>query len=350
MDIRPRPAYEALKEKKLFKSTNIILLALILALMCTAANAAALYSPGRNTTDLEILFPSGGFLGGFDVLPNGNYLINDGHTIREVSASGQPDRALYTYTNSVYGSFVRYNPSDGNVYFGESEYGNIRAFTYSDPSDVALVTTIANNFDMDFRDGQPYVVASNSSWTQSMIYLVGSSTNNLIASCSGPSGPMAFDIVGNLIYIPASYDVTTQILKWSSAQIDGAIGPTALAAADATALATVEAGYGSAFNSTGGLMFTNNNVAPGAIQVYSGGTVNPFATFVEPGAQYPFISMVRENPATGAISAVVSYTDANGISHTVISSMAVPEPSSLLALGSLIGLVSSVGLLRGRRK
>lgn len=330
------------------KSASIILLALFLALACTTSNAAALYAPGLNTIDLQISVPSGGFVSGFDVLPGGNYLINDGRTIREISPSGGPDRVLYTSAAAVYGSFARYNPSDGKVYFGESSNGSIRAFSYSNPDDVAPVTTLANNFDMDFRGGQPYVVASNGSWTQSQIYLVGGSTNDLIATCGGPSGPVAFDGAGNLIYIPASYDVTTQILEWSSAQIAGAIGPTSLAGTDAAALATVEAGYGSAFNSAGGLMFTNNTL--GAIQTYKDGAVSTFATFVEPGGKFPFISLARENPATGAISALVSWSDANWVSHTVISSMAIPEPSSLLALCSLIGLAGSAKLLRRPRK
>lgn len=330
------------------KPTNIILLALLLALACSAAQAVALYSPGLNTVDIEISFPSGGFAGGFDVLPNGNYLINDGRSIREISRSGQPDRALYTFESALFSSFVRYNPSNGKVYFGESSNGVISAFTYSDPSDVAYVTTIENNFDMDFRDGQPYVVASNSSWTQSLIYLVGNSANDLVASCVGPSGPMAFDAAGNLVYIPASYDVTTQILQWSSAQITGAIGPTSLTGANAAPLATIEGSFGSAFNSAGELMFTNSSIAPAAIQLYSGGTPTNFATFV--GGSYPFISMARENSATGAVCAVVSYTDADGIYRTVISQMAIPEPSSMLALCSLIGLVGSAKLLGKPRK
>lgn len=334
----------------MYKTTNIILLALLVALACATANAAALYAPGFNTTDIEVSMQEWSFVSGFDALPNGNYLLNDGRAIREISASGQPDRVLYTFAAPVYGSFVRYNAANHRVYFGESSNGDIRAFSYGNPDDVAIVTTIANNFDMDFRYGQPYVVASNSSWTQSLIYLVGSSANDLIASCSGPTGPMSFDSAGNLVYIPASYDATTQILSWSGAQITGAIGPTALARASATTLATVEAGYGSALNSAGGLMFTNNGLAPAAIQVYSGGALTTLATFVVPDAQYPFVSMVRENRATGVISAVMSWTDANSVSHTVISSMAVPEPSSLLALCSLIGLVGSAGLLRGRRK
>jgi hypothetical protein len=331
----------------LYKSTSIILLALLLALACVTANAAALYSPGLNTIDIALSFPSGGFVGGFDVLPNGNYLINDGRNIREISRTGQPDTTLYTFTSSVYGSFVRYNPSNGKVYFGESSNGVISAFTYTNPSDVAAITTIANNFDIDFRNGLPYAVGCDSSWSHSSIYLIGGSTNDLIATCLGPSGPLAFDSAGNLVYIPASYDVTTSIIKWSSAQIAGAIGPSSLTGASATPLATIESGYGSAFNSTGGLLFTN--LATNEIQLYNGGTPTTLATFVAPGGTWPFISMVRENPVTGAISAVVSYTDTQG-SHTVISQMAIPEPSSLLALCSLIGLAGSAKLLRRPRK
>ncbi len=115
-------------------------------------------------------------------------------------------------------------------------------------------------------------------------------------------------------------------------------------------LATIDAGYGAAFNSTGGLLFTNNDVSPAAIQRYEDGSVSTFATFAQPGALYPFIWMVRENPATGAVCALVSYYDSNWNSYTVISQMAVPEPSSILALCSLIGLAASAKLLRRERE
>jgi len=339
-----------MKEKRLSKLLRTITTALLATLTCASANAAALYAPGLNTIDLEIAVPVGAFVGGFDVLPGGSYLVNDGRAIREISPNGAGEHALYTFPAPVWGSFVRYNPSDGKVYFGESSNGDIRAFTYADPADAAFVTNIPNNFDMDFGGGLPYVVASNAFWTSSSIYLLDQTGNDLIATCDGPSGPLAFDAAGNLIYIPASYDVTTQIVRWSSSQIAGAIGPASLARIDAEALATVEAAYGSAFDSTGGLMFTNNGLAPKSIQVYKDGAVSTFATFVQPGGLYPFISVVRENPAAGATCALVSWCDADWTSHTVISSMAVPEPSSLGAFLSLIGLAASAKLLRGRRK
>jgi len=332
------------------KLARISLFVLAVVLTCAAVNAAALNAPGFRTTDIEVTLAPGGFVGGFDVLPNGHFIINDGQTVREISQAGQADQVLYTFESPVYGSFVRYNAADGKIYFGESSTGAISKFTYSNPADVSLVTTIANNFDMDFRNGQPYVVASDSGWSNSKIYLIGGSSDDLIASCIGPSGPMAFTSAGDLIYIPASYDITTQILMWKSAQIAGAIGPTSLTWASAEPLHLIEAGYGAALDSAGRLLFTNNSVGPAAIQLYDGNAVNTFATFAQPGGTSPFISIVRQNATTGEYSAVVSYWDA-GVSHTVISTMTpVPEPSSLLALCSLIGLVGSAGLLRRSRK
>lgn len=313
-------------------------------MICVGAYAGAMFSPGLNTIDLNIAVPAGAFVSGFDVLPNGHYLINDGRAIREVSPTGSA--SLYTFASPVWGTFVRYNPADGKVYFGESSRGNIFAFDYADPGSVSLVANIANNFDMDFRQGKPYVVGS-ADWLNSSIYLLQDTGPALIATCDGPSGPLAFDGSGNLIYIPASYGPTTQIIRWSSADVAEPRSTVAISRSDAEVLANIESSYGSAFID-GRLMFTNNSVSPNAIQVYDNGTVSTFATFVQPGALYPFVSLVRKNPATGAVCALVSYYDSNWNSYTVISQMAVPEPSSATVLCSLIGLVASAKLLRGR--
>lgn len=334
--------------KRLYVSVIILL---VTALACTAGTAASLYAPGYYASDLEISVPSGAFVSGFDLLPNGSFVINDGRSIRELSRTGQPDVDLYTFDTQVYGSFVRYNPADGRVYFGESSTGSVSAFSYADPGTVTSLATILNNFDMDFRNGVPYVVGCDSTWSETSIYLLDGSSTDLIATCPGPSGPIAFDAVGDLIYVPASYTNMTRIVKWTSAQVAGAIGASSLSVSNSSILAAIEAGYGAAINSAGGLMFTNNSVWPAAIQVYGNGTVSTLATFAEPGGVYPFVSLVRENTATGEICAVVSYFDAEGASHTMISSMVTPEPSTMLAtLGSLIGLAGSVGLLRRRGK
>ena len=336
-----------LKEKRLINLYRLLTVAALASTICAGAYAAAMYSPGLNTIDLQITVPAGAFVSGFDVLPNGHYLINDGRAIREVSPTGSV--ALYTFGSPVWGTFVRYNPADGKVYFGESSRGDVFAFSYTSPSDAAFVANIPNNFDMDFRDGRPYLVASNAFWTESSICLLGETGSDLIATSDGPSGPLAFDSDGSLIYIPASYGPTTQIIRWSSAQVADAIGAGALARADAAVLTAIEGSYGSAFID-GRLMFTNNAVTPNAIQIYDGGAVSTFATFVQPGALYPFVSLVRKNPATGAVCALVSYYDSNWNSYTVISQITVPEPSSAAALCSLIGLAASAKLLRGRRK
>jgi len=326
---------------------RILTIALLASTICASANAAAMYAPGLNTIDLAVNVPTGAFVSGFDVLPNGHYLINDGCTIHEISPTS--DRTLYTFAAPVWGTFVRYNSADGKVYFGESSNGNIYSFSYANPADVALVMNLPNHFDMDFRNGTPYVNASNVFWTKSNIYLLDGGATDLIATADGPCGPLAFDGSGNLNYIPASYDTTTRIIQWSNAQIAGAIGAGSLTGANAAPLATIEAGYGASIID-GGLMFTNNSLAPKSIQLYKDGAVSTFATFVQPGGLYPFVSLVRRNPVTGAVCALVSYSDADWNSYTVISQMAVPEPSSLLALCSLIGLAGSAKLLRGRRK
>lgn len=224
--------------------------------------------------------------------------------------------------------------------------GNVYSFTYSNPSDLGTFANVANNFDMDFRNGLPYVAAADNFWQNSYIYKLDGSTTDLIAQAAGPTGPVAFDNAGNLFYIPATFDGPTNLIEWSSSQVAGAFGSSSLAESSAQVLAGIEGGYASTFNSDGGFLFSNNNLATSEIQIYKDGAVSKFAGFAEPGGKYGYISLIRVNPVTNAICAVTSWYDTSGASHKVISSLAVPEPSSLLALCSLIGLVGAAKLLR----
>ena len=326
------------------KPIKITLFALLIVCISASAFAASLYAPGLNCTDIQVT--SGGFISGFDILPNGNYLINDGYTISEIVRDGSGKRMLYSYAAPVYGSFVRYNSADGKVYFGESSTGDVYSFTYSNPSDLGVFANVPNNFDMDFYNGIPYVVAADAFWQYSYIYKLDGSGTDAIVKAAGPTGPVAFDGTGNMFYIPATYDGPTNILEWSAAQVAGAVGSSCLVESDAQALVGIESGYASTFDSDGGLLFSNNGLATSEIQVYKNGAVSKFAGFAEPGGKNGYISVIRSNPVTNAVCAITSWRDESGASRVVISSLAVPEPSSILALCSLIGLAGAVKLLR----
>lgn len=319
---------------------NTLILAALLWAVVSAANAGALIAPGYTCTDTMIDMPAGAFIGGFDILPNGNYVINDGYAIRVIAPDGTEDDPLYTYTSPVYGSFVRY--SDGMVYFGESSNGTIRRVPASGGTE-SPVATLADNFDMDFRGGDGYVVAGNS------IYLLTESGPDQIASAGNNSGPLAFDTSGNLYHAPSRYPDSTSILMWTASEVTGAEGPGILAEQDADIITPdgISGAYGFAFDSASRLLFTNNSLATPGIQVCTNGSVGTLATFDTSIGVFPFLTFVRCNPANGSISIALSWCDSDYASYTSISTlMPVPEPSSLSAMILLVGFAAGPKLFR----
>ena len=99
------------------------MIAAALLIISAGANASVLIGHGYTCTDTAITMPDFAFLGGFDLLPNGNFVINDGYTIREVDHSGKDVQTFFTFPQPVMGSFVRCDK--GTLYFGESSTGGI---------------------------------------------------------------------------------------------------------------------------------------------------------------------------------------------------------------------------------
>lgn len=332
--------------------TILALLILVAVSLASAAQAGSLSIPaGYACVDTVVNMPAGAYFGGFDILPNGNFVVSDGHTVREITRGGEDVRTLHTYADAVYASFVRYNASNGRVYFGESMNNTIMSVAASGGT-ASLLATLTGNYDIDFWNGNPYVVAGNS------VYLIDESTGetDLIASAGLISGPLAFDAAGNLVYgtgnpnwPPTLND--QDIYQWTAAQVAGAAGEGSLTDADAAVIASnVDAPSGFAFNSAGELLFTDSQVAPGVIRVLRGGAGEVFAT-TQPADAYPWTTTLRCDRSSGSISAAVSWFDASWNGHTVISTLTpVPEPSSMVVLCSFIGLAGSARLLLHRRK
>lgn len=328
-------------------------MAVVLTLYAASAALAGSLTapPGYVSIDTVLDLPPGAWFGGFDILPSGGFAISDGYGVHEIDPDGTLIRTLYTYPGYVYGSFVRYNAANGRVYFGESSQGTIRSVPLAG-GEAALVATLAANYDMDFSGGRPYVVAGNT------VYTVDEATGetDAIATAGSVSGPLAFDVAGNLIYgtgnpnwPPTLND--QNIYLWTASQVAEALGDTVLTADDAVVLAAnVDAPSGFAFDGAGDLFYTDSQVSPGVIRMVRGGAADVFAVTQADGA-LPWTTTIRYNPSAGGVSAVVSWFDASWNTHTVISTLVpapipVPEPSSLVLLYLLIGLAGPAKLLR----
>ena len=328
-------------------------LVIITCVLCAVsiASAGSITAPaGYVCIDTPVNVPASGWFGGFDVLPNGNFIVSDSTCIREINLSGADVRTIYTFDKFGYGSFVRYNAANNDIYFGESTSNTIWSMPLSG-GDASLIATLQGNYEMDFYDGVPYVVAGNSIYK--LDEAVGSADK--IATVGVNSGALAFDSQGNMIYgtgdsnwpmVPNSQN----IYMWTAEQVASATGDGVLSGTDATIVAaTVDAPSG--FTMIGGKIYYTDNVAsPGVLKVVQNGSADLFASTSVDGA-YPWTTTLRYNTAMGGLSAAVSWSDANWNTFTVISTLVpVTEPSSALVLCSMIGLAFPAGLLRRRHK
>ncbi|MCE5321760.1 PEP-CTERM sorting domain-containing protein [bacterium] len=327
--------------KRVVKTLILVMLAMFVS---SSVNASVLTAAGYSVTDITIDMPASAFLGGFDILPNGNYVINDGCSIREVKRDGTAGQTFYSYETAVYGSFVRVN--NGTLYFSDSstESSRIMSMSLSGGSATTL-TTLSGNYDMDFAGNDAFVVAGNS------IYKLGTDGSlDTIATADGYSGPLAFDGEGNLYYAPGHVasdysSLPTEVLKWTSSQVASAVGAGVLGEADAEAVAQIDGAYGFAFDSGGNLLITDNSSTP-AVNILEDGTVSTIAEFSADNTYYPYLTFVRSR-SEGQIAVGCSYYDSTWNSHTLICELqAVPEPSSMIALFSMLGFAASSRLLR----
>ena len=228
----------------------------------------------------------------------------------------------------MYGSFVKCQ--GGTVYFGESMYGNIYSLSYNNPSNVSLFTHLTNNFDMAFQGGNAYVVATSADYSNTSIYLVNGSTNNVIVNkINGPAGPISFDQAGNLYY--GYYDLNgsnSALYEWSANDVAGAAGPNKLAGDSGTSIASIPGPYDMAIDKSGTIFYSTNNTAvPEILYREANGASGVFSAFdanalyqqyaAEPGGgslvgiEDPYLTTLAYNPATNSLSAAVSYTVAS---------------------------------------
>jgi hypothetical protein len=307
---------------------------LVAALAAPAAAGHLVVPPGYGLSEVSFT----GFVGGFDIAPNGDFIVLEDQNLYEVTPAGSFVRDLYTYPSFVYGSFVRVDAARGRVYFGESSNGWISSVGLdgSNPTDAAKVPL---NYDFALNDlGQAFVVAGPA------VYLLGAGGPDQIVSASGASGPLAFDADGNLYYGTASSvwgEIGGQaIVRWTASQVAAAVGPGALTIADGEKLLDdIDGPSGFAFDPSG-LYFTSSVQYPGQVVRYAGGAAS-VVTAADPAAGYSWLTAIRTNPATGTISVLVGT-----FSETTISTLAqVPEPASLAALAFGLG----AALLRRRR-
>lgn len=302
---------------------HLIVVALLCAALGLPAVAGELVAPAGYSLS-EIVFSD--YVSGFDIAPNGNFIVLHGDRLDEVAPDGTMTN-LYQYspveyTSSVYGSFVKVDSSTGRVYFGETTKGWIKSIGL-DGSNPANLVRAPGNYDLEIAAGSGFLVAGSDIY---QLNLTNGAVDAIVTGASPWSGPVTVDGNGNLYYgTNGTYSGDSEwILSWTAAQVSSAVGSTSLSAADGQKLVSSLPGV-SGFAWSGPDLFFTSNVWGSSYKLtrYSGGSATEFAT------GNSWLSVVRVNQSTGAISVNTGIT---------ISTLTpVPEPASVFALAVGIG-------------
>jgi len=311
---------------------------LTLFVVCAALAGHIIPPAGYTLSEVSV---KGWWANSFDYAPNGTDLIVYDESIYQMSPDGVVQRTLYTLPAGVYGSFVRVDSAAGRVYFGESSNGTISWIDLSDPSStVHTLTTIAGNYDFEFRNStEAYVVAG----TDIYVLNLGNGSSVKAASLSGVSGAVTVDGAGNLYYgTAAAWAGSGQsLVKWTASQVDAALaGGKVLSLADGAILAQNIGSVGGLAVAGGEVYLTTSVVSPARVLNYSsldaGGVLSDFALASN---NWEWFSTVRYNASSGAISI--------NAGTAILTLTPVPEPTALAGLG--LALVGAAARRRLRR-
>jgi len=311
-----------------------------LLFMVGQAHAAYVSAPaGYTVQDTVFPIPYAWSVYGFDRLPGGNFVAFIGQDVVEVTKAGAVGAPLYSFKDSVYGSFVKVRGS--TIYFGESSNGNIWSMGLGG-SNPTMIGTLGNNYDLEFNSLGQAFVSANPDWAGQKVFFFDGAGDEVITGLSGYSGPLAFDAQDDLLYGTAYATGGDSILSFDKAEVAGAIGSGSLTQADGQVLASVDPLADMEIDALGNMFFTSG----GALyRLLSGSTsAGTFAT-----SQYT-LTTLRWNASDSSVSALLGGVMDGGNAVGVISTLApVPEPGSLVCLAMGIISLAGAGALRRRR-
>lgn len=194
--------------------------ALCLSLSALAADTVA---PGFSRSSL----PNPAFGAQTATLPNGDLVTYDGLSVDRWTAGGAFVQNLATFQVFGFPSFVRVRPDGTEVVIGESSNHDIYRVPL-DGSGEVLVANVVFNFAAAFETNDDLIVsaATGDFGPQNEILRLDltNGQETTVAVVPGPSGPVAFDLNGDLLYAtqatvfppPAG---STDVVRWTSAQL-----------------------------------------------------------------------------------------------------------------------------------
>jgi hypothetical protein len=229
--------------------------------------AAQVADPGYGLEELTIA-PGSAFLGGFEVLANGNWALYDGTSVVELSSvDGSFVRSLFTPQGFTFGAFLTRSPDGATLYFGDSSANQIWAI---DLASLQALPVLQVNFPFDLAfdpQGRAFVTWSPGFFQGSHVSLCDFANGTLDDVVDSPeaSGPLAFDADGNLwtalpdfSSFPPLADAT-ELIQIAKSDLDAAVGPTSYDALLAPVHAQLDGAYGIALDDAGDIVVSDSN-------------------------------------------------------------------------------------------
>lgn len=208
-----------------FNSTGLTALsAPILALLASVVHAAPTASDTISPGYAAHVEHAVGLFDAYATLPNGDRVVFDGTVVWREADDGTFLQQLGTVPAYVYPSFVLPDPSTTFALVGESSRGKIYRIDLAG-SGMQMLADLDYNYDAKFEDaGHVLVSAAPCGFNcGSEIHRIDLSTGamSLLATVSGPSGPLAVAANGDLYYgvNPDFPTITGSIVRWSAAQV-----------------------------------------------------------------------------------------------------------------------------------
>lgn len=183
-----------------------------------AADSLVEVPEGFRAHDSLVFDPNAPFdrqLGGLWYSPHGEPIAYENGEIRLYGE--KTSRVLASFEPPVFGGLSSPAPDGAAIYFGESTSGNIYRVPL-DGSGVQLVDNLGLNFDLAFApEGAPVAIAgrgfisgTTGFGTRNSIWLLDdepeSPNDEIVTNIPEFSGPLTFDMDGNLYYVTAGAD------------------------------------------------------------------------------------------------------------------------------------------------
>jgi hypothetical protein len=198
------------------------------ALLAPTAQALPLFQSDTISPGLAVEGPARS-IGAYDAyatLPDGDRVVFDGLAVDLVRDDGTLVAVLGTASRYGYPAFVVPDPTHAYALVAESSGGKIRRVDLGGAG-MTYLTHLDFAYDLVFEDGPSALVSAApcgfgcGSEIDRVDLVTGAVT--LVASVSGPSGPLARDADGNLYYGLQNVltpPVPVPILRWTKAQVE----------------------------------------------------------------------------------------------------------------------------------